>query len=149
MSSSSLMVGVCRPVVQILTLFQTKKGYFSHPFSDQASEIHTHSQNWPLKIMSSLLIRWEQQQKRFSHLKLKQLRSYTPVVPLKTIPDSRPEWAKSITVFRPKGRKNPTLRGTHTYMAYIGQYPRVQKGGLRATSKLNCIQWQKRTLQLR
>ena len=128
------MVGVCRPVLQILTLFQTKKRYFSH----QSSEIHTHSHNWALKIMSSLLIRWEQQQKRFSPLKSKQLGSYTPVVPLKTIPDFRPEWVKSITLFRPKGRKNPTLWGTHTYMAYIGEYPpRVQKRGLCATSQLN------------
>ena len=30
------MVGVCRPVLQILTLFQTKKCYFPHPFSDLA-----------------------------------------------------------------------------------------------------------------
>ena len=29
-------MGVCRPVLQILTLFQTKKCYFSHMFSDLA-----------------------------------------------------------------------------------------------------------------
>ena len=29
-------MGVCRPVLQILTLFQTKKWYFSHLFSDLA-----------------------------------------------------------------------------------------------------------------
>ena len=27
-------MGVCRPVLQILTLFQTKKYHFPHPFSD-------------------------------------------------------------------------------------------------------------------
>ena len=32
------LVGVCRPVLQILTLFQTKKCHFSHPFSDLASK---------------------------------------------------------------------------------------------------------------
>ena len=32
--SWELLVGVCRPGPQILTLFQTKKCYFSHPFSD-------------------------------------------------------------------------------------------------------------------
>ena len=32
---------VCRPVLQILTLFQTKKCNLSHPFSDQTSKIHT------------------------------------------------------------------------------------------------------------
>ena len=30
------------------------------------------------------------------------------LVPSKTIPDSRPKWAKSIPVLRPKRRKNPT-----------------------------------------
>ena len=30
-------VGVCRPVLQILTLFHTKKCHFPHPFSDQIS----------------------------------------------------------------------------------------------------------------
>ena len=33
------LVGVCRPVVQILTLFQTKTCNFPHPFSDQTSKI--------------------------------------------------------------------------------------------------------------
>ena len=50
------------------------------------------------------------------------------VVPSKTIPDSRPKWAKSITAFRPKQRKKPpakTLpaRAAHTYMACIREYP--------------------------
>ena len=35
------LVGVCRPVLQILTLFQTKKGNFPHPFSGQTFNIHT------------------------------------------------------------------------------------------------------------
>ena len=46
--SWELLVGVCRAVPQILTLFQTKKCYFSHPFSDQTSKIHTRFQIWPL-----------------------------------------------------------------------------------------------------
>ena len=45
---------------------------------------------------------------------------YAPVVPSKTIPDSRPKWA---SVFRPKRPKNPTLWAIHTYMAYIREYP--------------------------
>ena len=36
------------------------------------------------------------------------IRSYTPVAPSKTIPDSRPKWAKCIPVFRPKRLQNPT-----------------------------------------
>ena len=39
------------------------------------------------------------------------------VVPSKTIPDSRPKWAKCISVFRPKGHKNPT-RWDGTYYPY-------------------------------
>ena len=41
-------MGVCRPVLQILTLFQTKKCHFLHLFSDQTSKIHTRLQTWPL-----------------------------------------------------------------------------------------------------
>ena len=36
-------------VLQILTLFQTKKCHFSHPFSYLASKIHTHFKTWPLR----------------------------------------------------------------------------------------------------
>ena len=32
--SWEFLVGMCRPVLQILTLFQTKKCHFPHPFSD-------------------------------------------------------------------------------------------------------------------
>ena len=37
-------MGLCRPLLQILTLFQTKTCNFPHTFSDLASEIHTHFQ---------------------------------------------------------------------------------------------------------
>ena len=46
--SLEFLVGVCRPVLQILTLFQTKKCHFPHPFSHQTSKIHTRFQAWPL-----------------------------------------------------------------------------------------------------
>ena len=38
------------------------------------------------------------------------------VVPSKTIPDSRPKWAKCIPVFRPKRHKNPTQWGGTYYL---------------------------------
>ena len=38
------LLGVCRPVLRILTLFQTKKCHFPHPFSDLASKIYTRFQ---------------------------------------------------------------------------------------------------------
>ena len=39
--SWEFLVGACRPVLQILTPFQTKICNFLHPFSDLASKIHT------------------------------------------------------------------------------------------------------------
>ena len=44
-----LLVGVCRLVIQILSLFQTAKNCnFLHPFSDPTSKIHTRFQTCPL-----------------------------------------------------------------------------------------------------
>ena len=50
--------------------------------------------------------------------------SYIPVVPSKTIPDSRLKWAKCIQVFRAKQRKNPTRwGGTYLFGSYKGVPP--------------------------
>ena len=49
--------------------------------------------------------------------------SYTPVVPLKTIPDFRPKWAKCILVSDQKGPQTLTVGAAHTYMAFIREYP--------------------------
>ena len=58
-----------------------------------------------------------------THLELKrQIRSYTHIVPSKTIPDSRQNWAKFIPVFRPKGLKTIPFGAAHTYMAYIKEF---------------------------
>ena len=45
------------------------------------------------------------------------------IVLSKTIPDSRPKWAKCISVFRPNGAKTLPGGAAHTYMAYIREYP--------------------------
>ena len=37
------------------------------------------------------------------------IRSYTFVLPSKTIPDSRPKWVQPLPVFEPKRRKDPTI----------------------------------------
>ena len=108
---------------QNLTLPQTKKCHFSH----------ARFQTWPLKSIPvfrpgvweimSLLLRLERQQKiskKFissSNITLSLLGIETgntfmhPVVPSKTIPDSRSKWEKSLPVSRPKGRKSYTLWG--------------------------------------
>ena len=42
-----LVAGLCRPVLQILSLFKTRKCHFSHPLSDQTHKVHTRFQTWP------------------------------------------------------------------------------------------------------
>ena len=44
--SSEFLVGVCPPVPQILTQFQTKIFRFPHPFSDLVSKINTRFQTF-------------------------------------------------------------------------------------------------------
>ena len=46
--SWEFLVRVCRPVLHILALFQTRKCHFPDPFSDQTSKIHTRLRTWPL-----------------------------------------------------------------------------------------------------
>ena len=54
----------------------------------------------------------------------RQICPYTTVAASKTIPDSRPKWAKSLTVFRQKRRKSPTFwGGTYLYGLYKGVPP--------------------------
>ena len=51
------------------------------------------------------------------------------LVPSKTIPDSKPKWAKCIPVFRPKQRKNPARWGsTYLYSLYKGVPTTGQQG---------------------
>ena len=66
--SWEILVGVCRRIHQILTLFQTKKCNFPHPFSDQTSKIPipVFRPGLEAEIMSSLL-RLERKQKKYSN----------------------------------------------------------------------------------
>ena len=53
-----------------------------------------------------------------THLESKrERRSYNPVVPSKTIPDSRPNWAKCTPVFRQQRRKTLPDGAAHAYIA--------------------------------
>ena len=49
---------VCCPVLRILTLFQTKKCHFPHPFSDEIPKIHTHFRTWPNLACSRISDNW-------------------------------------------------------------------------------------------
>ena len=96
------LVGVCRPVLQILTRFQTKKCDFLHSFSDQTSKIVS-DLAFRQKLCYHYLIRLGRKHKNYSNLfgiriflflsysfGIETVKcSYTPVAPSKTQPDSR------------------------------------------------------------
>ena len=109
------LVGVCRPVLPILTLFQNKKCNFPHPFSDQTSKIHTRFQTWPLG-RNYVTITWIRARNlkffKFISVRIFLFLSYSSGIETITIPDSSPKWAKCIPVFKPKRRKNPTRWGS-------------------------------------
>ena len=132
------LVGVCHPVLHILTLFQTKKCHFPRPFSDQTSQIHTRFQTWPLAGNYVIITKIREQTKKFfkcisnSHSFILYLLIWNwngkykyvhtqPIVPSKTIPSSRPKWAKFIPAFGPKRPKNQMIPSgsAHTCVAYI------------------------------
>ena len=136
--SWAFLVGVCRPVLRILTLFPTKKCHFSHhlphPFSDL--EVVT-KRNMRVNIDRNYVIITEIRTLAkgflsYSFIIERRTHSYTTVVPLWTIPHSRPKWAKSISVLRPKRRHNHTLRGG-TYL-YGGLYKGVPGSGSKPTA---------------
>ena len=123
---------MCRPVLQILTLFQTKKCDFSHLASKKSiptlrpslrnyviiiwirAATKKISQN-PLRIRILLFLSYSFGIETMNS-------SYTPVVPLKTISDSRPKCLYPFA--NQNGAKTlPFGKPAHTFMAYIGEYP--------------------------
>ena len=79
-----------------------------------------------------------------THLELKrQIRSYTHIVPSKTILDSRQNWAKFTPVFRSKRPKNHTLWGQwQTYIDYIRAYsPGFQNPVINKTFISRNLKW--------
>ena len=137
--SWQFLVGVCRPVSKSWTYFRTKKCHFPDPFSGQTSKIYTHFQTWPLGRNYVIITQIRSQTKNSSaKFRIRKffflsysfgietilIRSYTPVVLSKTIPDSRPKRVNCIPVFRPKRRKNPTRwGGTYLYSLFMGVLP--------------------------
>ena len=121
-----LCVGV-PPVLQILSQFQTKNVIFHTRFQTRPlTSIPVLRPHLWAEIMLSLL-RLERDQKHYSipfWIRIFFFLSYSfrieainrfrhSVVPSKTISDSRPKWAKSMSVFRPKRRKKPYPMGRH------------------------------------
>ena len=122
--SWEFLVGVYHPVLQILTLFLTKKCHFPHPFSDLASIKLCHQwltlerqhkgllqsiSNSHINLFFFLFLLGIETTNTFVH----------SVVPAKTITDSRPKWVNSISDFRHKRHKNYALwGGTYPYDLY-------------------------------
>ena len=136
--SWEFLVGVCRPVLQILTRFQTKKCNFPHPFSDQTSKIHTRFQTCPLG-RNYVIITKIRAQKRKKLVNPFRIRIFLflafsfgietintfihSVVPSKTIPDSRQN-GQSVYPFSDHNGAKTLPEGTaHTYISYIREYP--------------------------
>ena len=92
---------------KILTLFQTKKCHFPHPFSDL-----------------------EEVTKRNIHVYKD--RNYCNIITqIRALTKTRPKWAQSVPVLTPKQRKNHTLWGgthLHAYGLYKGFSPPPQPG---------------------
>ena len=91
-----ILSGMCLPVIQIQTLFRTKKCHSPYTFWDLASKIHSRFHTLP-----------------------KFPRKPYPIL-------AQRRQAKSILVFRLKRRENPTLcGGTYQYGLHRGIPPRV------------------------
>ena len=123
--SWEFLVGVSRPVLQILTLFQTKKYHFPHPFSDL--EVVTKRNITCLhktEIMSSLVRLKLQQKKPFGiHVTLF---SYSfGIETTNTLIHNRSSFVNH-TRFQTKTTQKPDPLGVaDTYMAYIRESPPV------------------------
>ena len=124
--SWKFLVGVCCPLLQILTLFQTKKCHFPHPFSDQTSKIHTRFQTWH-SGRNYVIITYIRAQTKNSSNALRSdfefayfyFRSYSfGIQTITTFLHSRSR--QSIYPFSDQKGPKPLPFGTaHTYMAYI------------------------------
>ena len=124
--------GVCRPVLQVLTLLQTKKCHFPHRFK-----------TWPVRNYVTITVRGLTL-KRFlkTHFEFC-IHSYTPVVSSKTIPESRPNRAKVYARFQTKTAKKPYPFGRHilspgvAWSMYVYRQPRA----LQSTDKIEIFSY--------
>ena len=121
-------MGVCRPVLQILTLFQTKKCDFSHPFSDLASKkLFHHFIDWNANKIDFLKIHFE-----FAYFALVLLiRNWNDkyfyslsLLPSKTIYPIPGQNGQSLYPFSNQNSAKTIPFGTaHTYVAYVRKCP--------------------------
>ena len=126
---------VCRPVLQIVTLFQIKKCNLPPLFSDQASRNHTCFQTWPLcyhyfdqsakqkkffkaisnsHVSISFLLIWNWNYKYVYRL---------PYFPRKPYPTPDQNGQIEYPFSNQNGAKTLPNGAGHTYIAHIREYP--------------------------
>ena len=127
-------------------ILDKKKCNFSHPFSDQTSNIHSRFLTWPLGRNYVIITQIRAQTKNSStpfRIRIFLFLSFL-LIGIETIntfihfrsflenhTDSRPKWANCIPVFRPKRGKNPARWvGTYLYSLYKGVPPSPPPGRL-------------------
>ena len=146
-------MGVCRSVLQILTLFQTKTCHFPHPFSDLTSKIHTRFQTWPFGEIMLSLPRSKAQTKNSSNPF--QIRSLLflysfGIKTINTFIYSRSSLQKSYPIPDQNGQrvyqsadqndaKTLPEGAVHTYIAYIKGYPPGSDNAFLAFSLVHSI----------
>ena len=89
------------------------------PFQTKKCHFHTRFQIWRRSQNATYMFTWTEIITSLLRLECQQIRILWVYFLLiwnqsKTIPDSRPKWAKSIPVFKPKRRKKPYSLGRHT-----------------------------------
>ena len=121
--------GVCRPVLQVLTLFQTKKCHFPHRFK-----------TWPVRNYVTITVR-RLTLKRFlkTHFEFAYIH-ILPLFPRKPYPNPDQIGQKFMPVFKPKRRKNqfviyPMVEMTGIYFCPENYYQKCTP--LRKTTKIS------------
>ena len=121
--SWEFLVRVCRPVLQILTLFQTKKYHFPHPFSDP--EVVTKRNITCLhktEIMSSLVRLKLQQKKKPFRIHVTLFTYSFGIETTNRLIHNRSSFVNH-TRFQTKTAQKPYHLGVaDTYMAYIREF---------------------------
>ena len=118
---------VCRPVLQVLTLFQNKKCHFPHRFK-----------TWPVRNYVTRTDKKTHPKKVSQNPFWICIHSYTPVVPSKTIPEYRPNRAKVYARFQTKTAKKPYSLGWHILSPGVAWSMQVyrQPPALQSTDKI-------------
>ena len=110
--SWEFLVPGCRPVIQILTLFQTKKCHFSHSFSDLTSKkICHHYLDWNTNKNDFLICTFLVLSYSFGIERINAF-IYTPVVPSKNHTRLQTKMGK-VSCFQTKTAQKPYLLGRH------------------------------------